>query len=358
VAGKSRRRHGFLKSELAILLTVAVLTITGMSVRAAAGLGKAEASPRVGNEVAAKLKASIGDAKPVASTTTAPPTSTTRPPAATAPSTTSTTVAPASIKWTNTTRYITYQGMERTYVVAEPTPAPTGKVPLIVVLHGVNSNPLAEEQRTGMLSVVGPAIVVYPAGYLHTWNAGHCCGTPVTMNLDDVGFVTTVAKQVLADDAHTTSSQVYLVGYSLGGKLAWDIACHGVTVFRGIATYGSVPVTACPDVAAVPAMVMAGTDDPQVITNPALPQVQEGGFTEDRTYTWVDQLRQADGCSAKSTSQTVGSETTRIWSDCHAGEAVAYTLFNGEDHTWPEGTTTTPSAQQIIWAFFRSLGAR
>lgn len=352
-AGKKRRRYtGFLRVEMVILLVVGVMTVTGLSVRAALHLGKPHASAQVGKEVSAGFRATIdrtqGRGAPGSTSTSTPGAAKAAP---------TTTVPPGSIKWTNTYHQISYGGMTRTYMVAEPTPAPTGKVPLIVVLHGVNANPLAEEQRTGLLPVVGPAILVYPAGYLHTWDAGTCCGAPVGMHLNDVGFVTTVAQKILADYPQTTPSQVYLVGYSLGGKLAWDIACHGTTVFHAVATYGSVPVVSCPKVGPVSAMLMAGTNDPQVSTSDSQPQISVAGFTQDRTGTFAAQLRRDDGCSATHTTQTVGTATTKVWPRCNSGMAVGYVLFAGQDHGWPEGTSTTPSAQQLIWAFFRSLGA-
>ncbi|HLI24165.1 MAG TPA: dienelactone hydrolase family protein [Acidimicrobiales bacterium] len=352
---RRRLRHGFTKSELLILVAVGFLTVTGLSLRAALGLGKAAATPRVGSEVSAGLQATI--AKAASTRSKASSTTATTAPAAKSPPSTSRPVPPADVKWVNTNHQIAYQGMTRSYMVAEPTPPPTGKVPVIVVLHGVNSNPLAEEARTGFPPIVGPAILVYPAGYLNTWDAGTCCGAPVGMHLDDVGFVKAVTQQVLATYPQASSSQVFLVGYSLGGKLAWDIACHGAGPYRAVATYGSVPVTSCPQVGPVAAMIMAGTDDPQIVTSMSEPQISVAGFTEDRIPTFVAQVRTDDSCGDASSTEHLGGETTQVWAHCAPGDVVASTLYAGQDHGWPEGTSSTPSAQQVIWAFFRSLGA-
>lgn len=244
--------------------------------------------------------------------------------------------------------------------MVEPTPAPQGRhrLPMVVVLHGVNASPQAEEVRTGLPPIVGPAILVYPTGYDYTWNAGGCCGAAVTAGLNDPGFVTAVAQQVMADYPVVAPSQAFLMGYSLGGKLAWDIACHGTSVFKGVATYGSVPIIACPHVPPIPAAVLGGSNDPSLAINSSVPPVSQNGITEMTADQFVAELRADDSCVGAGTTQTLGTESTTTWDRCAPGKAVVETVYHGEDHTWPEGTPTTPSAQQVIWAFFRSLGAR
>lgn len=368
--GRFFGRQGLKRSEMAILVAVTIMAAVTLTVIDVTGAGKPRENLRLGQQIAADLRATV--AKSPSTAPSADPGTAAASPSTSSPSTssrstksaprkpastTTTTVPPAKIQWVTTTHTISFQGMTRSYLVAAPTAPLKGKVPVIVVLHGINATPQLEEQRTGLLPLVGPAILVYPTGYDMSWNAGTCCGPAFTAGLNDVGFVTAVTQQVLATHSAAAANQVFLLGYSNGGKLAWDIACQGSTVFRAVAAYGAVPATTCPKVGPVPAIVMAGNNDPEIAVDNSQPKITEDNFAEPTVQQFVTELRTDDACSGASTAQTTGTETTTIWAHCASGMAVAQTIFNGQDHTWPEGTSTTPSAQQIIWGFFRSMGA-
>jgi polyhydroxybutyrate depolymerase len=236
-------------------------------------------------------------------------------------------------------------------------PAPTGKVPVIVVLHGSAVTPAYEEHRTGFLPVVGSAIVVYPTGYGETWNAGHCCGAAHAAGLNDEAFITAVVAQVLAEHPNADAAKVDLVGYSNGGRLAWSLACDDPSVFRAVAVYGAVLDESCSHLGPISAIEIAGRADPELTIDSSKPATVSFGFTEPTVTAMTAQLRASDGCSATSSVNTHGRATTTTWAGCAGDRRVALALYQGQDHSWPAGGGTTPSAEVLIWRFFVSLGA-
>jgi polyhydroxybutyrate depolymerase len=92
-----------------------------------------------------------------------------------------------------------HNGIERHYVIRVPGELSqgNGRVPLVLVLHGVGGNADNAEKITGFIDMARKEglIVVYPEGTdrcnnkLLTWNAGHCCGYAMKNRGDDVGFL-------------------------------------------------------------------------------------------------------------------------------------------------------------------------
>ncbi|HWG72538.1 MAG TPA: PHB depolymerase family esterase [Acidimicrobiales bacterium] len=256
-----------------------------------------------------------------------------------------------------TSDQISSGGMSRSYLLAEPEPAPTAKVPLIVVLHGINASPQLEEQRTGFLPIVGPAVVVYPVGYHQSWNAGTCCGDAHSAGINDVAFITAVINQVVAQHPVLSSKQVYLVGYSNGGKMAWDMACQHPSLFAAVGVYGAVPAAACPTLGRLSAIEITGLADTELTVQSSQAPTVQAGFTELQVDTLVTRLRSGDGCGNAATVVAHGVEQTTTWGQCANGTKVAYSLYAGQNHNWPATTATTPSAGSVMWSFFRSVGA-
>jgi len=255
--------------------------------------------------------------------------------------------------WIQTTHQLAFGGMARSYLLVRPQASGT-RLPLVVVLHGRNASPEMEAARTGFTTVTGPAVLVYPQGYGLFWNAGACCGAAQQAGVDDVGFVTAVVRDVEAANPDTAGGQVFLVGYSNGGKLAYRLACAEPTVFRAVAAVGAVAVAPCPQPAPVAFIEAAWAGDPELSFAAATPRIVNG-YTELNVDVQLQQRAQANGC-AGSTSSTAGSLTTTAWSGCVPGHPVELAVYQGVSHTWPAGHTTTPSAEAVIWRFFQGLG--
>jgi polyhydroxybutyrate depolymerase len=261
---------------------------------------------------------------------------------------------PAPTRWTTTNDQLEVDGRTRRYLLVRPQAVSTTPLPVVVVLHGRTVTPEIEEQRTGFTSVVGRAILVYPAGYQESWNAGACCAGARSAGVDDVAFIKNVVHQVLASQRDAAAGQVFLVGFSNGGKMAFRLACADPDLFAGVAVVGAVPVSACPRPPAIPFIALAFDNDPLVTLTAAQPHKQVNGYVEASIEEQVDAQRGVNACSPAGGAQVRGSLTVTTWTACASRKPVQFALYQGNTHMWPAGDATTPSAERVIWEFFGS----
>jgi polyhydroxybutyrate depolymerase len=258
-------------------------------------------------------------------------------------------------KWVSTSEPLTVGAMARRYLLVRPATPSKTPLPVVVLLHGRIVTPEFEEQRTGLPAVVGPAILVYPAGYENSWNAGACCAGAQAANVDDVGFLADVVHQVLATQPDADRARVFLIGFSNGGKMAFRLTCAEPGLFDGVAVIGAVPVAPCDHLPAVPFAEVAIHDDPLLTLTPAQPPKPVNGFPQPSIEGQVAAQRIANGCQEDGRTQVQDALTTTRWTGCRTGKPVELALYQGNVHVWPTGDATTPSAQQVIWNFFRSI---
>jgi polyhydroxybutyrate depolymerase len=244
-------------------------------------------------------------------------------------------------------------GIMRGYLLISPA-RPRPGLPLIVVLGGVNASPTQEAERDELLPVVesGDAILVYPAGYGESWNVGvgDCCSTAAFVGVNDVGFVQIVTDTVRAS---TAASATYLVGFSNGGKLAYQVLCQHPGLFTAAAIVGATPLTSCPSEVALPMLIAVGAKDPEL---------PEQGHTQNPVKVFTAALatwRAYNGCDADSTVVGVGTAVTTTWSACSSGADVVGVLYLGLDHGWPTARLVGANVAGApkIWAFLSGASA-
>ncbi len=262
--------------------------------------------------------------------------------------TTQPTAQPGVVSRTDT---LTVDGVRRSYLLVTPA-AQAAPLPILVVLHGNNEPPAAELQRDELepLVAAGKAILLYPAGYHLSWNAGadNCCGKAGTSQTDDLAFLaqlTTRATAMLS----VQPGAVYLVGFSNGGKLAYQVMCREPQLFDAFAVVAATPLEACAAQPQPPRSVLiaVGGDDPELpISGHAVPATQA---LDAAATVW----RQRDGCSAASTGTTIGSATMTTWSQCADQTQVRTVRYAGLGHAWPRSNTVgaTASGATLIWQF-------
>ena len=209
---------------------------------------------------------------------------------------------------------LTFDGTTRDYRLHVPPAAASGRpLPLVLNLHGATQNAQLEEITSDMdpNADMNGYLVAYPDGTRiskvltpdpiaknaqYGWNAGQCCGLPVTKHVNDVGFL----LEVIADIAARTPvdlRRVYMTGISNGGMMAYAMAAEASGHIAAISSVsGQVEIPVIHPTRAVPTMEFHSVDDPIAKfdgtpnTNPLLRlSVMQG----------IDQWVKADGCSTK-----------------------------------------------------------
>lgn len=135
-------------------------------------------------------------------------------------------------------------GYERTFIYHVPKhihPHPK----LIIVYHGSKLKSFMMQILTGhefdlQADKTQDAIIVYPQGYLGNWNDGRKTAPfpAKQLNMDDVTFT----KQIInyfKEKYHIDTTQVYAVGFSNGGQMAFRLAATIPDLFAGYATIGA-----------------------------------------------------------------------------------------------------------------------
>jgi polyhydroxybutyrate depolymerase len=291
---------------------------------------------------------------------------------------------------------LAFDGLHRDYRLHVPPAAASGRpLPLVLNLHGATQNGLLEEVQSGMDASADQDtyLVAYPDGTRiskvltpdpvakqaqYGWNAGRCCGLPLTRHINDVGFL----EKVIADVAARTPTdlrRVYMTGISNGGMMAYAMASEASNHVAAVSSVsGQVELPTIHPSRAVPTLEFHSTDDPIAKwngvpnRNPRLRlTVMEG----------IDQWVRADGCNPHPVTATTvvgpagsisaGETATPVtYQHCRAGSEVALWRFTGSGHVWPGSLLNTgpPStwilggvgrgtvlvdANEAMWLFFQ-----
>ncbi len=161
-------------------------------------------------------------------------------------------------------------GYWRTFHFNKPaaTAKPSG---LVFVLHGSGGNGLGMMRETTAMQQQATAdnmLVVYPDGYKKYWNECRK-SSPAEANRIDIneqGFFAAMIQYVQKKYA-INSQQVFVVGTSGGGHMAYKLAMTMPGTFRAVtAIIANLPDSTNMDCVAsgkaVPIMIINGTDDP------------------------------------------------------------------------------------------------
>jgi polyhydroxybutyrate depolymerase len=298
-------------------------------------------------------------------------------------------LAPSGGAYTAYTFHFAFGHRARSYRLHVPPAAQTGKpLPLILNLAGDTQNGFLQEIQSQMdvSSNKNGYLAAYPNGTRistvlspdpiakqdqYGWDAGLCCGLPVTKHVNDVGFL----LKVIADVAARTPvnlRRVYVTGMSSGGMMSYAMAAEASTHIAAIASVsGQTEIPTIHPSRPVPTLEFHSVNDPIVAfdgspnKNPKLVlSVQEG----------LNQWVKADGCSTKAHdgktivgapgSMSAGQTATLVtYGHCRAGTTVELWRFTGSGHVWPGSAVNTGgtvgrgmflvNADQTMWQFFK-----
>jgi poly(3-hydroxybutyrate) depolymerase/peptidoglycan/LPS O-acetylase OafA/YrhL len=240
--------------------------------------------------------------------------------------------------------------MTRSYTVLTPAKKTlSASAPIIMVLSGLNANQQGEINRDQLTSyaIAGDAEVIYPLAYRESWNAIGCCSWASEANVNDVGFIEALVKQVDPGNARP----IYLMGYSNGGRLAYTLACEDPLLFDGTAVVKSDPMPWCDISVPQKILQVASTDD----TDTPYYTGEKGHFRESPAALVENNiLRYEDQCSTESASSHQGNMTLTTWSDCLDGSSVSFAVYTAGVHSYPRPPVSFPAASQVIWAWINN----
>jgi polyhydroxybutyrate depolymerase len=292
---------------------------------------------------------------------------------------------------------LTFDGLARDYRLHVPPAAMSGKpLPLVLNLHGATQNAELQEITSSMDPSAdrGGYLVAYPDGTRiskvltpdpvakqaqYGWNAGACCGLPVTRHIDDVGFLLKVISSI-ASRTPVDLRRVYVTGMSNGGMMAYAMAAEASGHVAAISSVaGQVELQTIHPGRPVPTMEFHSVDDPIAKWNgvPARDPRRRLSVMEG-----INQWRSADGCGTRpnqdmtlvgaSGSISAGETATMVtYAHCRAGSEVVLWRLTGSGHVWPGSALNTgpPStwilagvgrgtvlvdANDVMWKFFRN----
>jgi polyhydroxybutyrate depolymerase len=243
---------------------------------------------------------------------------------------------------TTTTYSMKVGRLTRQYEVIAPTKTLAKSAPIIVVLSGAAATTSDEISRDRMVPYVNAdeAEVVYPVAIKESWNAIGCCDAAAKEHINDVGFIEALVPKI--DPGH--ERPIYVVGYSVGGRLAYRLACTDPTLFDGMAAVKADPMPGCVVTTPMNVIVFSSLDDKYVPYKPG----EKGKETPPATVQ-IARLQKDMGCAAKPTVAKPKGMTLSTWS-CANGKTLQWALYPSGGHDFP-GPRDGTSANQLIYSF-------
>ena len=231
----------------------------------------------------------------------------------------------------------------RQYEVIAPDATLARSAPIIVVLSGAAVTTSVEITRDRMAPYAdaGQAEIVYPVAVKESWNAIGCCDGAARENVNDVGFIKALVPRI--DPGR--ERPVYIVGYSVGGRLAYRLACTDPALFDGMAAVKADPMPGCVVTKPMNVIVLSALDDKYVPYKPG----EKGKETPPATVQ-IARLHKDMGCGRTPTVVKHGPVTYRSWS-CADEKRLAWAVWPTGGHNFPPPAAHSPGADQLIWSF-------
>lgn len=243
---------------------------------------------------------------------------------------------------------LTFGGIERTYVLHEPSSASAaGSRMLIISLHGNLGTGAQQEDLTGFSPLADERgfVAVYPDGIDKSWADGRGTTDADTKGIDDVGFISALIDEMVAKHG-VDPKKVFVTGFSNGSMMTNRLGCDLSDKIAAIGTLsGTMPEKVsmtCAVKRGVPLMSFHGDQDTFVPYGGGEVSSAAGGTVLSAEATrafWAEK----SGCDTTTASTPIADSSTddettvtRVDSQgCKDGSEVVLFTVTGGGHTWP-----------------------
>lgn len=279
-------------------------------------------------------------------------------------------------------RSLKHDGITRSYRIHVP-PQYSAATPaaLLLAFHGGGGDMdyMAKDEFYGLISKADAEgfIVIFPNGYskfrsgkFATWNAGACCANARDNNIDDVGFVRKILKQV-SSELVIDKRRVFATGMSNGGMMSYRLACEMPGTFSAIAAVAGTDntLTCAPALPVSILHIHAKNDDRVLFNGGAGDKFRDESKVTDFTSVpatiakWID-LNKCSGNSHPVLNKP--GAYCEQYSHCKGGTAVQLCVTETGGHSWPGGSkpradkppSQALSANDVMWDFFKSINSK
>lgn len=249
--------------------------------------------------------------------------------------------------------------------------------PVLFAFHGGGGDMgyMARDEFYGLITKSEQAgfIVVFPNGYSHfqsgnlaTWNAGKCCAGARDKNIDDVGFVREIVKNITSQ-MNVDRRRIFATGMSNGGMISYRLACEMADTFRAIAAVAGTDSTIqCNPSRPISIMHIHAKNDTHVLFNGGagkdafkdLSQVTNFTSVPETIARWTNRNQ----CRLKPQRVlNVDGAYCDSYTGCRNNVEVKLCVTETGAHSWPGGKkprgetpSTAISANDEMWKFFQN----
>ena len=236
-------------------------------------------------------------------------------------------------------------GRKRSYLLQPAEPAEGRDPALVVVLHqeGATLETAPHDIELQALRAKG-ATLAYPLGIDESWDAGHCCGTPHEVGVDDVKFVDAVLDDV-PRRTPVDAERRALVGYSSGGMLTYNYVCaRPGRVAAAVVVSGSLESPCDGEITVPEILAVHGQRDGTIgLDQPIF--VKRLNLAPRPAVSTLDIVTKSAGCSTERRSSEPGAQVLR-WEGCRGGSIQAL-VVTGAGHAW-EGLDASRRTQEFL----------
>lgn len=252
---------------------------------------------------------------------------------------------------------LTAGGVVRDYRLFVPA-GPRHPRPLLLALHPLHGSAASWERLSGLDNgaSAADAVVAYPDGIGHSWNAGTCCQPATGQRIDDVAFL----RALVADVGRRTPvdlSRVAVTGFSNGALMSYRLVCTAASIVRvAVAVAGDLVAGPCRASRPVSVLhVHGGRDTVIPLEGTARSAIDPSGFPPARTS--IALVANADHCTASTDSGTGGVELWRA-TGCAADSRVELLTSAALGHSYPTGARASAygvDAAALTWQFLATV---